>query len=95
MVIADGAAAGTMTPFILVEPQMQLSYRQATECTDLPGQPKVGTFFEQDVPDLIKRTFRALPDRTGWGVGGIIDGYFVIDSTWPPGRPLPRRRPAR
>lgn len=75
-IVADGAKAGTVTPFIMVEPQMQLSYRQDTECTDLAGQPKVGTFFEDDVPALVKRAFRALPDRGAWGVGGASSGAY-------------------
>lgn len=75
-VVSDGAANGTVTPFVLVEPQMQPSYRQDTECTDLVGQPKVGTFFEEDVPTLVKQSFRVLPSRSAWGVGGVSSGAY-------------------
>ncbi len=75
-VIAKGAAAGTITPFVLVEPQLQLSYAKDTECTDLPGQPKVGTFFEDDVPALVKGSFRVLTAQTAWGVAGASSGAY-------------------
>lgn len=75
-IIADGAKAGTVTPFVLVEPQMQLSDSKDTECTDLPGQPKVGTFFEDDVTALVKSSFNVLPQKQAWGVTGVSSGGY-------------------
>jgi len=74
--VAAKAATGEVSPFIMVEPQMQLSAGLDTECTDLEGQPKVGTFLGTDVPAMIKENFRVLPDRTAWGVGGASSGGY-------------------
>jgi len=74
--VADGARAGSVTPFVFVMPAMQLSERQDTECADLPGQPRVGTFLGVDVRQLIESTFRVRRDRTGWGAVGASAGAY-------------------
>ncbi|MDQ6714516.1 MAG: esterase family protein [Actinomycetota bacterium] len=75
-IVAQGAAAGQVSPFIIVEPQLQPSVSLDTECTDLEGQPKVGTFMESDVPNMIHATFRVAANRTGWGIGGASSGAY-------------------
>ena len=75
-IVAAGAASGQISPFVIVEPQLQLSTQLDTECTDLAGQPKVGTFMETDVPAMIKADFRVSGARTGWGVGGVSSGAY-------------------
>jgi len=75
-IVAEGAAAGRLSPFILVEPQLQPSVSLDTECTDLAGLPKVGTFMEQDVPAMLRASFRVAPTRSGWGVGGVSSGAY-------------------
>jgi enterochelin esterase-like enzyme len=74
--VSAGARAGTLTPFVFVMPAMQLSERQDTECADLPGQPRVGTFLAVDVRQLIESTFRVRHDRTGWGAAGASAGAY-------------------
>ncbi len=74
--VAAKSATGEVTPFIMVEPQMQLSAGLDTECTDLDGQPKVGTFLDTDVPAMVQENFRVLPARTAWGVAGASSGGY-------------------
>jgi len=75
-IVAAGAASGQISPFVIVEPQLQLSTQLDTECTDLAGQPQVGTFMETDVPAMVKAEFRVSGSRTGWGVGGVSSGAY-------------------
>ncbi|MEV4258929.1 alpha/beta hydrolase-fold protein [Spirillospora sp. NPDC049652] len=63
-------------PFIMVMPVLQMSTRQDTECSDIPGMPKMGTFLGDDVYDMVKANFRTLPGRDGWGLGGASSGAF-------------------
>ena len=77
--IASKSATGEVSPFIMVEPQLQMSEKLDTECTDLDGQPKVGTFMDTDVPTMVKASFRAIPDRSGWGVGGASSGAYCAN----------------
>lgn len=74
--VAHASASGEIQPFILVEPQLQPGVNVDTECTDLPGQPRVGTFLGRDVPTMLEATFRILPQRTAWGVGGASSGGY-------------------
>ncbi|MFC5182714.1 alpha/beta hydrolase [Actinomadura harenae] len=63
-------------PFIMVMPVLQMSTRQDTECSDIPGMPKMGTFLGDDVYRMVKANFRTLPGRDGWGLGGASSGAF-------------------
>jgi len=74
--IASRSTSGEVSPFIMVEPQLQVSEKLDTECTDLEGQPKVGTFMDTDVPATVKANFRVITDRSGWGVGGASSGAY-------------------
>jgi poly(3-hydroxybutyrate) depolymerase len=55
---------------------MQLSPHLDTECADLPGQPKVGTFLAVDVRRMVEDNFRVLLDRRGWGAAGASSGAY-------------------
>ncbi len=74
--ISARSRTGEVSPFIMVEPQMQVSTSLDTECTDLDGLPKVGTFLDTDVPAMVRDSFRVLPARTAWGVGGASSGAY-------------------
>ncbi len=74
--ISGRSRTGEVSPFIMVEPQMQVSTSLDTECTDLDGLPKVGTFLDTDVPAMVRDSFRVLPTRTAWGVGGASSGAY-------------------
>lgn len=69
---------GTAYPFIFVMPVQNLDSNEskALECSDIPGQPKMGTWMSQDIPDFIKANFRTLKDRDGWGLMGASTGAF-------------------
>lgn len=75
---ADLAQQGKAHPFILVMPVQNLDSResQALECSDIPGQPKIGTWMSQDVPDFVRANFRTLRGRDGWGLMGASTGAF-------------------
>ncbi|WP_338105440.1 alpha/beta hydrolase-fold protein [Streptomyces cinnamoneus] len=45
--------------------------------SDIPGQPKMGTWLTEDVPDLMKQNFRTLKPRDGWAFMGSSTGGFV------------------
>ncbi|MEU0938827.1 MULTISPECIES: alpha/beta hydrolase-fold protein [unclassified Embleya] len=70
--------AGTSHPFIMVMPVQNLEKdeKRSLECSDIPGQPKMGTWMSQDIPDLVKANFRTLRDPAGWGVMGASTGAF-------------------
>ncbi len=69
------AGHGGVTPFVFVMPEMQLSERLDTECADLPGQPKVGTFLAVDVRRMVEENFRVLRDRSGGAAGASSGAY--------------------
>ena len=73
---AAGATRGTLTPFVFVMPEMQPSGRLDTECADLPGQPKIGTFLSVDVRQMVQDNFRVIHDRTGWAAAGASAGAY-------------------
>jgi poly(3-hydroxybutyrate) depolymerase len=74
--VAAGAANGSTLPFIFVMPEMQVSPTLDTECADLPGQPKVGTFLAVDVRQMVLDNFRVNPDRVAWGAAGTSSGAY-------------------
>ncbi|PSJ27571.1 hypothetical protein B7P34_17100 [Streptosporangium nondiastaticum] len=45
--------------------------------SDIPGQPKMGTWLTEDVPDLIKANFRTIKSRDGWAFMGSSSGAFA------------------
>lgn len=74
--LASGGPDKNITPFIMVETQLQLDGKLETECTDLAGHPKIGTFMDTDVPAMVKENFRVLPERTAWGLAGASSGGY-------------------
>ncbi|HEY6795406.1 MAG TPA: alpha/beta hydrolase-fold protein, partial [Kineosporiaceae bacterium] len=74
--VAAGTRNGSTLPFVFVMPEMQVSPTLDTECADLPGQPKVGTFLTVDVRQMVLDTFRVSPDRVAWGAAGTSSGAY-------------------
>ncbi|WP_406279933.1 alpha/beta hydrolase [Embleya sp. NBC_00896] len=70
--------AGRTHPFIMVMPVQNLEKAESRslECSDIPGQPKMGTWMSQDIPDLVKANFRTLRSPEGWGLMGGSTGAF-------------------
>ncbi|MFI1580422.1 alpha/beta hydrolase [Embleya sp. NPDC020630] len=77
MAVAE-TKAGKTHPFIMVMPVQNLEKdeKRSLECSDIPGQPKMGTWMSQDIPDLVKANFRTLRDPAGWGLMGASTGAF-------------------
>ncbi|MFE0461287.1 alpha/beta hydrolase [Kitasatospora sp. NPDC058965] len=69
---------GKAHPFIMVMPVQNLvsNESQTLDCSDIPGQPKMGTWMAQDVPDFVRANFRTLRSRDGWGLMGASTGAF-------------------
>ncbi|MFI9272547.1 alpha/beta hydrolase [Kitasatospora sp. NPDC052896] len=72
------AKQGKAHPFIMVMPVQNLTSdeQRAYDCSDIPGQPKMGTWMSQDVPDFVRANFRTLKSRDGWGLMGASTGAF-------------------
>ncbi|MEU8435185.1 alpha/beta hydrolase-fold protein [Streptomyces sp. NPDC029216] len=65
---------GAAHPFILVIPELYPGGVN-TDCTDTP-QRKIATWLARDVPDLVQKNFRTLPEPKGWGLMGVSTGAF-------------------
>ncbi|MFI5827130.1 alpha/beta hydrolase [Streptomyces sp. NPDC051578] len=74
--VADGAKAGTSLPFILVMPVINADTKHHYDGSDIPGQPKMGTWMADDVPDFTKANFRTFTSRDGWAFMGSSSGGF-------------------
>ncbi|WP_424211996.1 alpha/beta hydrolase [Streptomyces sp. BI20] len=75
--IAEGAAAGKNLPFILVMPVLNPDTKYYYDGSDIPGQPKMGTWLSEDVVNLAKANFRTWKSRDGWALMGSSSGAFV------------------
>ncbi|MDL4775914.1 MULTISPECIES: alpha/beta hydrolase [Thermomonosporaceae] len=73
---ARAQAAGRAQPMIYVMMRPTVKDGWDTECADVPGGPKVETFFAQDVPEAIAGTYRTPRSAKGWGVAGYSTGGY-------------------
>ncbi len=75
---ADLAKQGKAHPFIMIMPVQNLDSNEAKalECADIPGQPKIGTWMAEDIPDFVRANFRTVKGRDGWGLMGASTGAF-------------------
>ncbi|QXJ21905.1 esterase [Actinomadura graeca] len=74
--VAREQRAGRVQPMIYVLMRPTVEDGRDTECADVPGGPKVETFFAQDVPEAISETYRTAYDRAGWGLAGYSTGGY-------------------
>ncbi|MCX4691236.1 esterase family protein [Streptomyces sp. NBC_01408] len=74
--VSDGAKAGTSLPFVLVMPVTNADTKHHFDGSDIPGQPKMGTWMAEDVPDFAKANFRTFTSRDGWAFMGSSAGGF-------------------
>ncbi|MEV6953802.1 alpha/beta hydrolase-fold protein [Streptomyces sp. NPDC051183] len=65
---------GAAHPFILVIPELYPGGVN-TDCTNTP-QRKLASWLAEDVPDLVAKNFRTLPEPKGWGLMGVSTGAF-------------------
>lgn len=70
------SSSGQAHPFVIVAPQMALSVARETECSDIPGQPKVGTWMERDVRRMVRDRYRVMAGREGWATIGASSGGY-------------------
>ena len=81
--VAAAAAAqirsGRMAPAIIAMLSPAVAGRAGQGCLDSPGGPQAGTFFSQDLPQALVRTYHAAPGPAGWAVlGGPGGGYCAL-----------------
>ncbi|MFJ9839823.1 alpha/beta hydrolase [Kitasatospora sp. NPDC101155] len=69
---------GKAHPFIMIMPVQNFNSdeKNALDCSDIPGQPKMGTWMAEDIPDWVRASFRTLKGRDSWGVMGASTGGF-------------------
>ncbi|AJT66984.1 alpha/beta hydrolase [Streptomyces chattanoogensis] len=75
--LAQWSKDGTSLPFIVVMPVLNPNDKQYYDGSDIPGQPKIGTWLSQDVPDLVRQNFRTLATRDAWAIMGSSSGGFA------------------
>ncbi|MEV4442246.1 alpha/beta hydrolase-fold protein [Streptomyces sp. NPDC049577] len=75
--IARWAGEGKSLPFVVVMPSLNPDKKFYRDGSDIPGQPKMGTWLTEDVPDLVRQNFRTLRSRDGWAFMGSSSGGFA------------------
>ncbi|WP_438297405.1 alpha/beta hydrolase [Streptomyces sp. HUAS TT7] len=75
--VSEGAAAKKSHPFIVVMPVLNPDKKRLYDGSDIPGQPKMGTWMSDDVPDFVRANFRTYKSRDGWAFMGSSTGAFV------------------
>ncbi|KIF06835.1 hypothetical protein PL81_05265 [Streptomyces sp. RSD-27] len=74
--VIDGVKKGTSLPFILVMPVINADTKHHYDGSDIPGEPKMGTWMADDIPDFTKANFRTFTSRDGWAFMGSSSGGF-------------------
>ncbi|MEU7184041.1 MULTISPECIES: alpha/beta hydrolase [Streptomyces] len=74
--IAEWSQQGKTLPFIVVMPVLNPG-KKYYDGSDIPGQPKMGTWLTQDVPDFARANFRTYDSRDGWAFMGSSSGGFA------------------
>ncbi|THA57479.1 hypothetical protein E6R62_06315 [Streptomyces sp. A1136] len=78
--ISKWYSEGKSKPFILAMPVLNPEGEQSNkywDASDIPGQPKMGTWLTDDVPDLMRENFRTIKSRDGWAFMGSSTGGFA------------------
>ncbi|MGZ4627124.1 MAG: alpha/beta hydrolase [Kineosporiaceae bacterium] len=75
-VMDDEIRSHRIPPFIAVLPQINVAGTRDTECSDVVGGPRVGTWLGEDVPRIVASQTRALPPGRDWGITGYSTGGF-------------------
>ncbi|WP_372408429.1 alpha/beta hydrolase [Streptomyces luteireticuli] len=77
--VAKWSKDGTSKPFIIAMPVLNPKNADPLywDGSDIPGQPKMGTWLTEDVPQLIKENFRTIKSRDGWAFMGSSTGGFA------------------
>ncbi|MFJ3927998.1 alpha/beta hydrolase [Streptomyces sp. NPDC090022] len=75
--IAEQAEKGKSLPFVVIMPVLNPDAKYYYDGSDIPNQPKMGTWMSEDVPDFAKANFRTYKSRDGWAFMGNSSGAFV------------------
>ncbi|MCB5166892.1 esterase family protein [Streptomyces bambusae] len=75
--VTQGVKDGTSLPFILIMPVLNPDERNYYDGSDIPGQPRMGTWMAEDIPAFTKANFRTFTSRDGWAFMGNSSGAFV------------------
>ncbi|WP_424212356.1 alpha/beta hydrolase [Streptomyces sp. BI20] len=75
--VTEWSKQGRSLPFIIVMPVLNPDSKHYYDGADIPGQPKMGTWLTEDVPDLVRANFRTFKDRDGWAFLGASSGAFA------------------
>ncbi|MEU5771689.1 alpha/beta fold hydrolase [Streptomyces venezuelae] len=75
--IARWSREGKSLPFIVVMPVLNPDAKNYYDGSDIPGQPRMGTWMTDDVPDFVRANFRTFKSRDGWAFMGSSSGGFV------------------
>jgi enterochelin esterase-like enzyme len=68
--------AGKARPTVIVMMNASVAMPRDTECTNIPAGPQVETFFGEDVPAAIERSFRVQSGTGSWAALGYSTGGF-------------------
>ncbi|MFI0221933.1 alpha/beta hydrolase [Streptomyces lydicus] len=74
--IAEWSQQGKTLPFIVAMPVLNPA-KKYFDGSDIPGQPKMGTWLTEDVPDFARANFRTYGSRDGWAFMGSSSGGFA------------------
>ncbi|MEV7275692.1 alpha/beta hydrolase-fold protein [Streptomyces sp. NPDC093111] len=75
--IARWSEEGKSLPFIVVMPVLNPDDKHYYDGSDIPDQPRMGTWLTEDVPDFVRANFRTFKSRDGWAFMGSSSGGFV------------------
>ncbi|MDV9191342.1 alpha/beta hydrolase-fold protein [Streptomyces sp. SR27] len=75
--ISRWSREGKSLPFIVVMPVLNPDFDHYYDGSDIPGQPRMGTWVAEDVPDFVRANFRTFASRDGWAFMGSSSGGFV------------------
>ncbi|MEU7020523.1 alpha/beta hydrolase-fold protein [Streptomyces sp. NPDC046203] len=75
--VARWSEQGKSVPFIVVMPVLNPNNKHYYDGSDIPGQPKMGTWLTEDVPDFVRTNFRTFQSRDGWAFMGSSSGGFA------------------
>jgi enterochelin esterase-like enzyme len=70
------AAEKRIRPAIYVMMNVSVAMPRDTECTNIPAGLQVESFFAEDVPLAVEKTFRVQTDRSGWAALGYSTGGY-------------------
>ncbi|WP_330299210.1 alpha/beta hydrolase [Streptomyces sp. NBC_00503] len=78
-VALDAVREGKMRPAVLVLTTPTVAPPRDTECVDVPGGPRVETFFAEDLRAATAAHYGLTRDPRGWGVmGNSVGGYCAL-----------------